>query len=283
VILEEIGMYNDRPQWRLQDTLLEEYFRGHPLSFRVLGTEESIAALTAGQMREYFGQHYSASHVTVAAAGRLDFAALIADLEKLTAGWNGAGPPRRYDAPPTAAVRKALVDAKLNRHYVALVCPAPSAQDPGRYAARILADVLGDADGSRLYWSLVDPGLADEADFSHAPSDRVGTFVAYASCDPERAGQVEEILLKAIDGLADSLQGDEIERAKNKLATLATIRGERPLGRMMNLGGQWLVLQQYIPLETELERLMAVTLDDVRALAKPLPTAPRAIVHLGPQ
>ncbi|MEX0776344.1 MAG: pitrilysin family protein [Phycisphaeraceae bacterium] len=283
VILEEIGMYEDRPQWRLQDTLLEHFYNQHPLSFRVLGTSDTIKALRVEQMRDYFGQRYGADHITVAAAGRIDFDTLVGDVEKLAGDWPRAQATRSYDPPSVSYSQKAVADAKLNRHYVAAICPAPSAQDPRRYAAMILTDVLGDADGSRLYWALIDPGLADEASFMFEPQDHTGAYVAFASCDPERAAEVEAKLLETIDVYAQNIDTGEIDRAKHKIATNITVHGERPLGRMNNLGGTWAYLAQYTPLEIELERIMAVTPDNVRQLIQDLPLNPRTIVRLGPK
>ncbi len=283
VILEEIGMYEDRPQWRLQDTLIETYFTKHPLGFRVLGTQQTITALTVQQMRSYFGHRYSPDNITVAAAGRIDFDALENDVQAIAGQWQPTGAARNYDLPDLNDSNRSIEDEKLARHYIAMMCPAPGAQDDRRYAAGILSDVLGDADGSRLYWALVDPGLADEADFSYISQDGIGYYFAFASCDPQRAEQVEQILLKTIDEYAGGIDPDEIERAKNKTATEATLQGESPGGRMRGLGGQWTYLGKYIPLADEIARVMRVSAEDVRALVTDLPFTPRTIVRLGPQ
>ncbi|MFA9476700.1 M16 family metallopeptidase [Phycisphaerales bacterium AB-hyl4] len=284
VILEEIGMYDDRPQWRLQDTLLELYFPQHPLGFRVLGTNDTVKQLTAEQMRDYFSHRYSADNIVVSAAGKIDFDALVKDIEKLTSEWQPSGAQRRYDAPPAVDCERSLTDKKLSRHYMALMCPGPNAQDDRRYAAKVLADVLGDAEGSRIYWALVDPGEADEADLSFIPYDQAGGYMAYASCDPDKAAQVEAKLLATIDAFArdGDVADDEIERAKNKLATQVTLQSERPGGRMRDLGTRWQYLQAYATLEDEIERLMAVSGDDVRQLLVEFPFSPRTIVRLGP-
>ena len=282
VILEEIGMYEDRPQWRLQDTMIETHFASHPLGFRVLGTAQSIKELGVEQMRNYFGHRYSPDNVIVAAAGRLEFDRFVGDVGSVAGQWQPTGAGRAYDDPVIADHNQSLTDAKLNRHYVAMMCPAPSAQDDRRYAAGVLVDVLGDADGSRLYWALIDPGLADEADMSHYAQDRIGSYTAFASCDPDRAAEVEAILLKTLDDYAAGIDTDELERAKNKIATQATLSGESPTGRMRGLGGQWTYLGQYFPLAEEVERVMAVTVDDVRDLVGAMPFRPRTIVRLGP-
>ncbi len=283
VILEEIGMYDDRPQWRLQDTLVEKFFGEHPLGYRVLGTTDSIKALTATQMRDYFNQRYSPDNITVAAAGRIDFAKLIDEVSKITSHWSPTGVNRRYVSPITRPLSESLADAKVNRHYLAMMCPGPGAQDDRRYTAKVIADVLGDSEGSRLYWALIDPGLADEADFSFMPFDQTGSYFAFASCDPDRAASVEEMLFKTLDSYAASIQVDEIERAKNKLATQATLAGENPGGRMRGLGMQWTYQGRYRSMQEELDHIMAVTAEDVKNLLGEMPFAPRTVVRMGPE
>ena len=282
VILEEIGMYDDRPQWRLQDALLENHFGGHPLGYRILGTTDTVGALTDQQMRDYFNQRYSPDNIVVSVVGKVDIDAVIEQIGSISEGWQPTGTTRRYDVPAPTGGSETLRDPKVTRHYLGMLCPAPDAQDPRRYAARVLADVLGDSDGSRLYWALVDPGLADEAEFAYIPHDRAGYCFAYASCDPGKAEQVESTLLETLDKAADDLGDDEIERAKNKLATHATLQGERPSGRMSALGAAWMYLGEYIPLDEELRRIMAVTTDDVRDLLSSSPLSPRTLLRLGP-
>jgi predicted Zn-dependent peptidase len=282
VILEEIGMYDDRPQWRLQDALIESYFVSHPLAHRVLGTRDSITRLGVEQMREYFAARYSPDNMVVAAAGRIDVDALCRQLGDLAGAWQPTGVGRDATAPPPTADEKTVADARVSRQYLAVMSPAPGAQDPGRYAARVLADVIGDSEGSRLYWALVDPGLADEADLSHYALDGVGAFVAFASCAPARAREVEATMLRTLDEYAASVCPQEIERARNKIATQMTLAGEAPLGRMRGLGINWLYHRRYLPLEREIEQLMAVTADDVAQLVGDLPFSPRTVIRLSP-
>jgi len=282
VILEEISMYEDRPQSRMQDLLIETYFAGHPLSHRVLGTAETVAGMSVESMRTYFQNRYSPDNIVIAAAGRFDLDALIADIEKVTGHWQPTGVTRFLDPPVAEAREVNLVDETVARHYISLLCPGPSAQDPRRYAAAVLSHVLGDVEGSRLYWSLVDPGLSDEADFEHYAQDHAGSFCAFAACHPDDAEEVESILLGELDHIRDGVDEHEVRRAKHKLATETTLSGESPGGRMRALGNNWAYLQRYIPLKEDLDMLMAVTPDDVHALLKDMPLSPRTIVRLGP-
>ena len=201
VILEEIGMYDDRPEWRLQDTMLEQHFGQHPLGYRVLGTKESIEPLTAEQMRSYFEKRYNPANIVVAAAGRIDFDALIADVENLCGGWAASDAPRVPGEFTITESQLSVTDDTLHRSYLGLLTPAPSIQSPQRFAARVLADILGDSEGSRLYWALIDPGLAEDADLNYQPQDGSGVFSVFATCEPGRAEKVEATLLQTLDAV----------------------------------------------------------------------------------
>lgn len=283
VILEEIGMYEDRPNWRLNDRLMELHFAEHPMSFRVLGTAQTITDLDVEQMRAYFAHRYSPQRIIVAAAGKVDFDALVKDVQRIAGHWQATSARRAYTQPRITGGEESVVDPKLTRHYIEMLCAGPSAQDDQRFAASVLADVLGDDEGSRLYWALIDPGLADDADFSFGPMDQLGCFSASASCDPDRAAQVEALLLKTLDNYASSIDPLEIERSKNKIATALTLRSENPLGCMRSVGGQWLYRQSYLTLQEQLDRVLSVTPADIRTLLEKYTFQPRTLVRMGPR
>ena len=117
-----------------------------------------------------------------------------------------------------------------------MIAPAPAMNDDRRYAASVLASVLGSSDGSRFYWSLVDPGLAEEAEASYDGRDGLGEYFMYCVCDPDRREEVEGIMLKEANGLVDSLTQDDLQRVRSRIATGATLSGELPSGRMNRLG-----------------------------------------------
>lgn len=282
VILEEIAMYEDRPQWRLNDALMEAHFGNHPLAHRVLGTTGSVGGLSSDDMRRYWQERYVAGNVGLVVAGRANFAELAADVSRLTAEW-GRGSPGRNDGVREPAAREISVrDPKLSRHYLGMMAAAPSAQHRDRHAARVLAEVLGSGDGSRLYWELVDPGLAEEADLSHYGFDGVGAYAAFVTCDPAQGDRVERVLRQTLKECARGMDVDEVERAKNKLATDCVIPTETPLGRLRDVGSNWLYLNRYVSLEEDVRQLMETPLQEVRSLAEQLVAAPLTVVRLGP-
>jgi predicted Zn-dependent peptidase len=297
VILEEIAMYQDNPFWVLYERAAEVHYgadpsRGeeaattdagmHPLGHRVLGTRASISALTVEQMREYFAHRYSADNTVVALAGRVDFDAAVREIERLSGSWSRTGAQRAYAAPRYADRDFVLRSEKVNRGYALMLTPAPDATDPRRYAATLLAQALGGPDNSRLHWALVETGLAESAEAGYDPRDRAGELLVFVSCDPERIDECWSIVEREIAALRDAVTEDDLARIRAKAATGVTVAGERPGGRMQRLGRQWMYRPEYTTLEDELERINAVTLDDVRALIDQFPLRPRTVGQMLP-
>ncbi len=249
----------------------------------MLGSKESITKLTRDQMKGYFDARYGPGNMVLAVAGKVDFDALMVDVEKCCGQWKHLDVQRSYSQPSLAPKRRHIKDAKLKRHYVAMLCAGPSAQDETRYAAQVLSDVVGDHEGSRMYWALVEPGLADEADFSFYPHDHIGSFMVYASCDPERAGQVEGLLLSELEKIVkDGLTDEEVSRSKNKIESATVLQGEIPLGRMRNLCGRWTYNREYRSLEEDLTKLESITRNDLVAVVEQYKFNPMTITTLGP-
>ncbi|HRJ50836.1 MAG TPA: insulinase family protein, partial [Phycisphaerales bacterium] len=173
-------------------------------------------------------------------------------------------------------------EAKVGRSYMIAMAPGPSIRDERRYAAALLAQILGASDNSRLHWSLIETGIAEEAQASFDAHDGAGEYMIYASGDPGRAGEILDHVLTELDRLIESITPDDLERLRNKFTTAATLGGERPHDRMHRLGRLWLSLGEYRPLEQELDRINAVTLDELRAVAEAFPIRPMMIGRLLP-
>ena len=282
VILEEIAMYLDDPGHRVYEYAMAEHFGGHPLGQSVLGPAERIRELKRPQMQEYFRRRYGPGNMVVTATGQVDFPAFVALVEKYCGNWPRVEAPRQDLQPQYRAHRKTLADPKLNRHYIMGFTPGPSAQDERRFAARVLSDVIGDSDGSRLYWALVDKAIAEEADFGFYPHDRCGSYYLSLVSDPDRADEALGIALAELKKVQADLNDDEVERAKNKIASSIVLQGEVPLGRMRAIGGQWMYNKEYRSLEKDMETLTAITPQSLRQLLGEFSFEPMTIVGLGP-
>ncbi len=132
------------------------------------------------------------------------------------------------------------------------------AQDARRYAAALLGSVLGDGSGSRLFWALVDKGLADSASLSHGASDGAGAFTGYLGADPERAEELLDVYRQVLVDAQDSPIGaNEWHRAQRKLATGLTLRSETPLGRLVSLGAGFEARGRYESAEDVVNELLS--------------------------
>jgi predicted Zn-dependent peptidase len=283
VILEEIALYLDRPAHVLFEAIMADHFEKHPMANSVLGTRDSVSALARNAMKSYFDARYGPGNMVLAVSGKVHFDDFVSLAAKYCGHWPGVNVRRAYPAAGLRAKRRHIRDPKLKRHYIAGLCPGPSAQDDARYAAMVLSDVIGDHEGSRLFWALVEPGLADEADFSYFPHDQAGSFLVYASCDPDRAAQVEGILLAELHKvLQEGLSAEEVQRSKNKIESALVLQGESTLGRMRGLASRWIYNREYRSLEEDLAILEAIRREDLLAVAQQRGFSPMTITTLGP-
>ncbi len=283
VILEEIAMYLDDPTHRVYEKVMEEHFGDHPLSMSVLGTAESITELKREQMAEYFARRYGPGNMVISVAGRFDFQQIVALVEKYCGNWPTVDARRDQPAPVYKRRSRSVDDPKLNRQYTMGLLPGPAAQDERRYAARILSDVVGDANGSRLYWALVDNAMAEEADFGFYPHDRCGSYYFSLVNDPARTDQVMDILERELQRVGDDITEAEITQARNKIASQLVLQSEVPIGRMRSIASQWIYTKKYRPLEEEMQRLISVSVDEIKSLARDFPLKPMTVVTLGPK
>jgi len=283
VILEEIAMYLDDPGHRVYEALMQTHFGTHPLGMSVLGTAQSIRGLRRQQMVDYLRSRYGPGNILLAATGKFDFDRLVELAQKYCGAWEAAKAPREQAIPVYESRRKALVDPKLNRQYLMAMTPGPSAQDERRFAARVLADVIGDSDGSRFYWALVDNALAEEADLGFYPHDGCGSFYMSLVTDPKRSEQALSIAQHELERVKSDLSDEEVERAKNKIGSGMVLEGEVPLGRLRAIAGQWLYNKEYRSLEMDLATLMSTSADSLRQLMREFPFNPMTVVTLGPE
>lgn len=278
VILEEIAMYRDNPFWVLYEQCVAQRYGSHGLGHRVLGTEQTVGEMQRDAMMGYFHDRYSADNTAVAIAGRVDLDEAERVLTEVCGSWERTAPGRETARPATTGERVDLRDEKVSRAYALLLSDAPDIADDDRYAASVLAYLLGGSDNSRLHWALVDTGIAEEAQASYDGHINAGDYFVYASCDPARLDDVLGVLDRETRSLIDGIGERDLERLRNKVATGVTLSGERPEGRMQRLGRQWATGSPYRSLGDELERITSVTLDDLRRVGERYPIGRGALV-----
>ncbi len=283
VILEEISMYEDQPSFVCYDNIMATHFSSHPLGQSILGSNESITALMPDQMRSYHRSRYHTGNITMAIAGNCDFHQAVALAEKycsrIPVGESTRALPR-FIAAPTSRM---IVRDKLTTQHVMQMAPGPEAKSDMRFAAELLSVIVGDDSGSRLFWELVDPGHAESADLSYTEYDGTGAWMSYLSCSPEEAAANIERCQKVFAEVnANGVTSDELEQARNKAASRIVLRGERPMGRLSSLGGNWLYRGNYRSISDDLKAIRSVTLKDIREVLEQFPIAMTTTVGVGP-
>lgn len=284
VILEEIAMYQDRPSRRLFERANERFWNSHPLGNSVLGTAESVGALTREQMQAYFDRRYAPGNVILAVAGNYDWDAVLAHAHAHAGTWPAFDAVRERPAAHPFAGRESLTDASLYRLHGAYYAPGVAVEDEARTAAALLASVIGSGDGSRLYWELVDKGLADNASLSHEPQEGAGAFVGYLSTDPERADEVIDLYLRVVRGAQEGgVSADEWRRAQLRTATGLTLRAETPMGRFMSFAAQYQALGEYRSVTEVVDEVMNTPLEAGLALLERRPFDRDYLLTLAPR
>lgn len=284
VILEEIGMYEDQPGWAAGDHARRIYYATHPLGNSVLGSKESVGALARDQMHAYFSRRYSPTNIIVSAAGNFDWAAFVRLVTDACAGWERgeAGRQNRTEWAGAGGLH-VLTRAKVQQEHVMFMAGGPPADSKLRYAADTLALAVGDDSGSRLYWALVDPGLAESADCSYYENDGNGCAYASYSCEPDQAEGNLAIVRKVLAEVQEGgITEDELRQAKSKIASRVVRGSERPMGRMQAIASSWSYTGEYRDVDTELVNFDAVSLKDVRAYLDRYPIDRSTVIAFGP-
>jgi predicted Zn-dependent peptidase len=283
VIKEEIAMYQDQPNYDVYDRCRSLYFGSHPCGHSVLGSVESVDALTADQMREYFNARYAPNNMVAAVAGNFDWNKIRDIIEKDCSKWEKRDAARQLTNTRGTSQKQRIVKANLVREHIALMSPSVSAQDPRRYAASLLSTIVGDEVGSRFFWELVDKAVAETASMEFSAMDGTGANYTYVRCSSANAGKSIDIINRISTDLAQKgITEDELTKAKNKVLSALVIKNELPMGRLVDVGFNWTYLREYRKIEQEVAAIKAVKVTDVNALLKDYPLSPYAQYSLAP-
>jgi len=283
VICEEIAMYKDLPHFDVVDRCRRLHFDQHGCGNSVLGTVETVQALTAKQMRDYFSRRYAPDNMVLACAGRMKWDVLVEEATELCGGWQPCQPQRELTDFQGTGHSEYAEDGKVVREHVCLMSGGPSRQSPLRYAASVLANIIGDDTGSRLYWALIDSALADVADMEYDPMDGTGAFCGYLSCDPAQTNHVIGIVKDVLTTIhREGVSNKELQASKNKIGSTVTLSGELPMGRLVPLGYGWVYRRDYRSLAEEIAAIQAVSHDDIKELLETHPLHSPTTLALGP-
>jgi predicted Zn-dependent peptidase len=284
VIIEEIRMYEDQPPFGADDKCKANHFGAHPLSRSVLGTIESITNLQAEQMRAYFANRYSPANIVLAAAGQVDFDQLVRQTERVCGGWPQTKAQRTLASAAPHSSFDVIHRPSANQQYVLQLMSGPAAEDEDRFAAKLLATVVGDDSGSRFYWELVDTGLAEQANLGHYEYQGAGVYMTYLSCEPQQAADNVQCVASIYRQVERAgVEAEELSQAQTKVKARVVLSSERPRNRLFSVGGNWISQREYRSVRDDLASVDAVTLDDVHRVLAKYPLSVNTTLAIGPQ
>jgi predicted Zn-dependent peptidase len=272
VVLEEIAMYEDDPQDRVFDVLGEAVFGSHPLGRAVIGTAEVVGAVTREQLRAFHEARYAPQRIVIAAAGSVDHDALVE-----MAG--ARGPQRetrtvadRDPGEPVFERRVRFMRKDTEQYHVCLGGRGISRHDERRFALRVLEGVLGGTSSSRLFQEVRERrGLAYSVfSFSsqHAETGEVGLYVGTRPDNLQEAlatiaGELERVV-------EDPASPQELDRSRENLKGRVALSLESTAARMSRLGSALLGELPIYSVDEIVDRIDAVTVEDLRELTREL-------------
>jgi predicted Zn-dependent peptidase len=284
VILEEILMTRDEPEDLVHELIADALFPGHPVGRSILGTEATIEAMGRDAIAGFHAEHYRPAHVVVAAAGALHHDEVVEAVVRSTPDLPATPAPAR-SAPP-AHVTRHVEKARTEQAHVIVGVRTSGALDDDRFVLEVVHQALGGGTSSRLFQEVREQrGLAYSVySYRFAVSD-CGALAAYAGTAPKNAKQVTALLHEAFDRLGSDTDGftdRELAIAKGQIKGSTLLGLEDTGARMARLGRSQLVYGRVPPIDDVLDRIDAVTLDDVRRVGADLASAERAVAAIGP-
>jgi predicted Zn-dependent peptidase len=279
VVLEEIAMYEDDPQEKVFDVLGEAVFGAHPLGRAVIGTAQVVGSVTFEQLAAFHASRYDPREIVIAAAGSIEHDALVQLASSLPiAGRAGNGTGEGTSCSPNgyAAVgeldfarRVHFSEKDTEQYHLCLGGAGLGREDERRFALRVLEGVLGATSSSRLFQEVRERrGLAYSVfSFSnmYAHTGEIGLYVGTRPDNLEQAlAVIATELERCVERPADE---QELTRSRENLKGRVVLSMESTAARMSHLGASLLHQMPILSVDEVIERIDAVSLSDLEALA----------------
>lgn len=272
VIIEEMKMVEDTPDEFLSELFNAAYFKGHPLGRPIEGTAETVSSFDQDKTREFHTREYAPRNLVIVAAGNVEHEALIklaavkfaeSDAPRDNASNNGSAPA------PAAPI---LIEKKkeLEQAHLIIAAPWPDARSQERYAASLLASIMGGGTSSRLWQSIREErGLAYTVGAGSSAYTDAGVFTIYAATSPAYLNEVIDLsLVEMRRAVSESVTDEELRLVKDQAVSSILLSLESSSMRAGSLARQEIVHGHRISPDEIIERLEAVTPEDIQRVAR---------------
>ena len=272
VILEELATIEDSPG-ELAGILIDEtLWPDQPLGRNVGGTPESVSALPLSAVNEYLKAQYVPSNMVLIAAGNLQHDRIVAEAERWLGDMPAKAPGAWHPLQAKPGARRLAVREKATEQaHLCIAYPSVALDHPDRYAVDLLSTILGEGMSSRLFLELREE-RALVYDVHSYPSEfrDAGSFTIYAGCDPDSARVTVEAALEEVARMLKCIPDSELAKGKSMARGRIQLRMEDTRSVAGWLGGQELLLGEILTVDESVQRIDAVTMDDVIRVGRDL-------------
>lgn len=284
VILEEIRMVEDTPDDLIHEIFAEEFWPAHGLGRPILGPPELVRTLTREAIEGHFRRSFTPANMIFCASGNIQPEYLLEQLSRLPAAEPAAHPSPHVD-PETRQFVRIVEKPELEQVHLVIGLPGYRQTDDERYAAALFSTILGGGMSSRLFQNVREKeGLVYTISSYHTAHADSGFEAIYAACSTENIRRVIELTIAELRSVRDDgVSEAELAAAKRYVKGSILLSLESTVSRMSAILRQEHYFQrQYTP-EEIIERINAVEMEDVRAVARKIVDPEKvAIALLGP-
>ncbi len=281
VILQEIGAVRDTPDDLVFDMLTATAFPNQAIGRPILGTPDCVTGFDAAAIGSYLANHYCAGSMVVAAAGALTHDAVVSQIERhfkaLPTRPRITCPPARYIGGEVKARRK------LEQAHIAIGFEGVSFLDPDNYATHIFANAAGGGMSSRLFQEIREKrGLAYSIYAFHWAFSDTGLFGLYAGTSAGAVAELVPVMLDCMGEAAHNLSDAEIQRAKAQMKVSLLTALESSSARAEQIARQLLAYGRTLDRLEIVDRIDAISLEDVRRAGRKVLTSTPSVAAIGP-
>jgi predicted Zn-dependent peptidase len=282
VIVQEIGATEDAPDDLVFDRLQEIAFPNQAVGRSILGTPETVRSFDPARLRGHLARNYRAPDMLVAAAGAIEHARIVEEVERRFKSFGGPAAPAPEAARFAGGSRVETRD--LEQVHIALALQGIPVGDAQLYSLQVFVNVLGGGMSSRLFQEVREQrGLCYAIHAFHLPFSDTGLFALYAGTDETDAPELMRVVIDVIGKATETLDQAEVDRAKAQMKAGLLMALESSEARTGQLARQMLAYGRPIPLDEIVAKVDAVTVASARAAGAALIARGRpAIAALGP-
>ncbi|HUL17268.1 MAG TPA: pitrilysin family protein [Terriglobales bacterium] len=270
VVLEEIKMDLDNPEYLLHDLFTRGFWPGHPLGRPILGTPETVGNFSRAALQNRFREWFAPDHLVITAAGNVTHARLLELVHREFGNISSNGALEDHTAPRTEAPIQLETKRDLEQVHLCIGVPSFPIADERRFSVAVLNNLLGGGMSSRLFQNIREKqGLAYAVFSEITPYSDTGMLTIYAGTAKETVGQVVDLTVAELRAMKESpVSEEELLRAKNHLKGSLMLSLESTSSRMSNLARQELYFGRFFSLDEILASIEAVTREELQSLAK---------------